>query len=43
MCLRDKPTCFWPFIKPGGVKEREGLTVTDRALCGIRGGPHAAC
>lgn len=34
-----QPTCLWPFIKPGGVEEREGLTVTDRALCGTRGGP----
>ncbi len=34
-----QPTCLWPFIKPGGVGEREGLTVTDRALCGTRGGP----
>ena len=33
------PTCLWPFIKPGGVEEREGLTVTDRALCETRGGP----
>lgn len=34
-----QPTCLWPFIKPGVVEEREGLTVTDRALCGTRGGP----
>lgn len=34
-----QPTCSWPFIKPGGAEEREGLTVTDRALCGTRGGP----
>lgn len=34
-----QPTCLWPFIKPGGVEEREGLIVTDRALCGTRGGP----
>lgn len=34
-----QPTCLWPFIKPGGVEEREGLTVTDRALCRTRGGP----
>lgn len=34
-----QPTCLWPFIKPGRVEEREGLTVTDRALCWTRGGP----
>lgn len=28
-----RPTFERPFKKPGRVKEREGLTVTDRALC----------